>query len=192
EIERAGRQAAALTRQLLTFSGHQFAKPEVIDPNAVLRDLAPSLRRLIAENVTLELLLAEDVMHIRADPRELEQVAANLVLNAREAMPNGGKLIVKTENALLGEGYVARHPEARAGWHVILTVMDTGCGMTPEAIERCFEPFFTTKGSGKAIGLGLATVHGIVRRAQGHIRVESELGHGTTFRIHFRAASHQI
>jgi len=188
QIKRAGQQAATLTQQLLTVSGQELGKPEAIDPNAILRELAPQLRQLIAEDIALELLLAPNVRKIHASTRDLEQVVTNLVRNARDAMPGGGKLIVKTENALLGNAYVARHPEARSGWHVILTLMDTGSGMTPDTIERCFEPFFTTKAPEKAAGLGLGIVHGIVKQVHGHIRVDSELGAGTTFHIHFPAA----
>ncbi|MGD8451557.1 MAG: PocR ligand-binding domain-containing protein [Phycisphaerae bacterium] len=184
QIERSAERASALTRQLLAFSRRQVTRPELLDLNRTLRDLEKMLRRLITENITLTLHLTTDRATVRADPGQLEQVIVNLVVNARDAMPEGGKLAIETQNVVLDASYAATHPEARPGAHVLLAVSDTGCGMERATQEKVFEPFFTTKPVGQGTGLGLPTVYGIVKQAGGHVALYSELGQGTTFRIY--------
>lgn len=184
EVDRAAHRAASLTRQLLVFSRRDIARPETVDLNRTLRELEKMLRRLLTENITLEIKPAAELPTVRADAGQLEQVILNLVLNARDAMPDGGRLTLETTAATLDETYVAAHAETHLGPHVVLIVSDTGCGMTPEVRERIFEPFFTTKPVGQGTGLGLATVYGIVRQAGGHVQVYSEPDRGTTFRVY--------
>ena len=183
-IDQATQRAAALTRQLLAVSRRQVAKPEVLDLNEVLTDIEPMLRRLIDESITLQTVPAPDLSHVRADSGQMEQVAMNLVVNARDAMPEGGILTIETANVDLDEGFVAAHAGAQPGPHVMLAVGDTGCGMSADVVERIFEPFFTTKAPGKGTGLGLWSVFGIVEKSGGNIWVSSEPGQGTTFRIY--------
>ncbi|MGD8453205.1 MAG: PAS domain S-box protein [Phycisphaerae bacterium] len=187
EIERNAQRAAALTRQLLAFSRRQVMRPEVLDLNATLRDVEKMLRRLITENITLQLHCAADLHAIKADPGQLEQVILNLVVNARDAMPEGGQLALETRNVLLEDTQVAMPPDLLSGPYVLLAVSDTGCGMDRATRERIFEPFFTTKTLGQGTGLGLSTVYGIVKQAGGHIIAYSELNRGTTFKIYLPA-----
>ena len=176
EIQAAGNRAAALTRQLLAFSRQQVLQPKVVDLNLLVADLEKMLRRLIGEDMVLVSKLRSRAGRIRVDPGQIEQVILNLVVNARDAMPTGGEIVIGTEDAELTDG--------RGGSHVVLTVTDDGCGMDAETMTHIFEPFFTTKPTGKGTGLGLSTVYGIVKQSGGTIQVDSKPGKGTAFRVH--------
>jgi CheY-like chemotaxis protein len=184
EIKKAGGRAASLTRQLLAFGRRQVLRPEVLNLNALVSNLGRMLRRLISEDVDLVTVLRPGLGRVKADPSQVEQVIMNLAINARDAMPEGGKLTVETENVYLDEAFVREHPDARPGPHVRLAVSDTGRGIGAEVWPHLFEPFFTTKEAGKGTGLGLATVYGIVTQSGGHISVSSEPGAGSIFRIY--------
>jgi CheY-like chemotaxis protein len=184
QIKRAGERAAALTGQLLAFSRRQILDPRVLDLNAIVADMEKMLRRLLGEDIELLTRLAPDLDRVRADPGQLEQVILNLAVNARDAMPQGGRLTLSTATAVPDEALLRAHPEMHRGAHVLLTVGDTGCGMDEATRARLFEPFFTTKEVGKGTGLGLATIYGIVKQSEGQITVESTPGQGTTFRIY--------
>jgi PAS domain S-box-containing protein len=184
-ILHAAERAAALTRQLLVFSRKQIVQPVVLDLNVVVKDMEKMLARLIDENVELVFALDPQTGRLKADPGYVGQVLMNLVVNARDAMPDGGKITVETANAVLDPAYALAHPGAIPGDYVMLSVSDTGTGMTDEVKGRLFEAFFTTKPKGKGTGLGLATCQTIVQQCGGHIEVASELGRGTTFRIYF-------
>jgi PAS domain S-box-containing protein len=183
QIRRAADRAAKLTRQLLAFSRRQVLEPVALDLDAAVRDMAGMLKPLIGENIELRIVRGEGVGYVRADPGQIEQVLVNLVVNARDAMPRGGRITVSTRNDALDADQAAHRQGARAGEHVVLSVADTGMGMTKEVKERIFEPFFTTKERGKGTGLGLATCHGIVEQSGGHVVVESAPGHGSTFEV---------
>jgi PAS domain S-box-containing protein len=188
-IRDAGRRGAALTRQLLTFSRRQPVESTVFSFNDVVAEMRTMLRRLIGEDVELVTHVEPGLGAVKADRGQIEQVLLNLVVNARDAMPGGGRLAIETANVTLDETYVRSHHDATAGEHALLAVSDTGTGMSRETQAHIFEPFFTTKESGKGTGLGLATVYGIVKQSGGHIAVYSEVGHGTTFKVHLPVVS---
>jgi signal transduction histidine kinase len=189
-IRKAGEQAATLTRQLLAFSRKQILQPKVIDLNTLVVEMERLLRRVIGERFDLQSHPDADNGRVKADPSQLEQVVLNLGVNARDAMPRGGKLIIRTENVALDRASAQQLSESlAAGDYVMLSVTDTGAGMDEETMSHIFEPFFTTKGPGKGTGLGLATVYGIVRQTGGGISVESEPGKGSTFRIYLPVES---
>ena len=184
EIVEAGRRAGALTRQLMTFSRKQEFHPQAVDLNEVVNNVTKMLRRILGEDVTLDVDFSPGLPAVKADLGMIEQVLLNLAVNSRDAMPRGGRLIIRT-TAVTIDPYQARHnPEAMAGRYVSLTFSDTGCGIAPEIMGRIFEPFFTTKELDRGTGLGLATVYGIIKQHQGWITVQSRLGEGTTFQIH--------
>ncbi|HWD00290.1 MAG TPA: PAS domain S-box protein [Candidatus Sulfopaludibacter sp.] len=185
EILKAADRAGALTNQLLAFSRRQIMKPRVINVNSVIEQTEKMLRRLIGEDVTLSFGLKPDVGNIRADPGHVEQAIMNLAVNARDAMPAGGRLTIETANANLDESYAKTHMGVTPGDFVMIAVSDTGIGMDAETKRRIFEPFFTTKEKGKGTGLGLATVYGIIKQAGGDIWVYSEPNKGTTFKLYF-------
>lgn len=189
EIHKAGERAASLTQQLLAFSRKQILSPRELDVNRVVRDLLPMLKRLVGEDIEVLIALKAESGTIHADAHQIEQVIMNLVVNARDAMPEVGKLVIETASVNLDERYVKAHPEVRMGRYVQLTVSDTGAGMDAETRSRIFEPFFTTKDAGKGTGLGLSTVQGIVAQSGGYIDVYSEKGIGTTFKIYLPACA---
>ena len=186
-IRSAGERAAALTRQLLAFSRKSVLAPKVLDINIVVRDTEKMLVRLIGEDIQLTSILDPHIPRIKVDPAQLGQVLINLAVNSRDAMPLGGSLIIQTGTADFDDAYARSHPGAQPGQQAMLSVSDTGSGMTPEVMARIFEPFFTTKGVGKGTGLGLAVVHGVVTQSGGTIEVESIAGRGTTFSLYFPA-----
>lgn len=189
EIKKASQRAAILTRQLLAFSRQQVVFPKILNLNDVVRDVTSMFLRLVGEDIEVEFHPAASLGGIKADAGQIEQILMNLVVNARDAMPNGGKIIIETQNAELDEYYAAQHPGARAGGYVVLAVSDTGCGMDEKTKSQIFEPFFTTKAVGHGTGLGLSTVYGIVKQSEGYIIVYSEVGKGTTLKIYFPQVS---
>ncbi len=188
QVRRAGASAAALTRQLLAFSRRQVLSPQVVDLNGILTNTRTMVRRLLEENVQIDFRLADRLPSVNVDPGQIEQVLLNLVINARDAMPDGGVVTVETSEVFVDEPYARTHLDVQPGPYVLICISDTGTGMSPEVQSRLFEPFFTTKERGRGTGLGLATVYGIVRQSGGHIWVYSEVGMGTTFKIYWPVA----
>ena len=184
EILKAGNMAKGLTSQLLAFSRKQVFETKVISINDLIVHMDKMFRRLIRENIELRVFPAPELGSVKADPASLEQVLTNLVVNACDAMPQGGKLVIETKNVILDDEYARYHPEVAAGEYVLLAVSDTGSGMSEEVKKRIFEPFFTTKEKGKGTGLGLATSYGIIKQSGGNLTVYSEIGYGTTFKIY--------
>ncbi len=193
-VKQSGDRAADLTRQLLAFSRKQRLAPEVVCLNHTVSNMSKMLNRLLGNDVQMIVRLADDLHRVQIDPSQIEQVIMNLAVNARDAMPQGGTLTLETFNLLVEEDVAAHNPEIKPGEYAVLAVRDSGSGMDEGVLRQIFEPFFTTKEPGKGTGLGLATVHGIVRQSGGHITVSSELGKGTVFHIylpaHGKAGSH--
>ena len=187
EIIEAGQRAAGLTRQLLVFSRKQVLEMKVVDLNAVIENSTRMLGRMIGEDVVIKINPGPSLPLINADVGQLEQVLMNLVVNARDAMPRGGELVIETACVDLDEAYASSYQDLAPGKYVMFSVTDSGSGITPDVQERMFDPFFTTKEEGKGTGLGLATVYGIVRQHKGHVWVYSEPGRGATFKVHFPA-----
>ncbi|HEX6276394.1 MAG TPA: PAS domain-containing protein [Polyangiaceae bacterium] len=192
EIEAAGRRAADLTNQLLAFSRRQPSRPVAVDLNDLVRGLMKMLRRLLPENISIDLIPGQRLAAVSADPTQLEQVVVNLCVNARDAMDRGGALTLETRTTTIDSHYCEQHPWAKPGRYVLLSVTDTGAGMTPEVRERAFEPFFSTKGAHRGTGLGLSTVYGIVQQHGGMVHVSSEVGTGTTFEVYLPADSREV
>ncbi len=189
EIHKAGERAATLTRQLLAFSRQQVLAPRIVDLNEILAGMGKLLDRVIGEDIDLRTRTLPDLKRVKVDPGQIEQVIMNLVVNARDAMPQGGELTLETANVDLDAGYAAAHPGVSPGPHVMLVVSDTGSGMSEATQARAFEPFFTTKEQGKGTGLGLSTVFGIVEQSGGSLALQSAPGEGSTFRLYFPVAS---
>ena len=183
-IDQGADRAAGLTQRLLAFSRRQTLEPKTIEPNKLVAGLADFLRRSLGERVTLETALAAGVWTVSIDSNQLESAILNLAINARDAMPQGGKLTIETENAFLDETYATAHEEVKPGQYVVIAVSDTGVGMTKENLARAFEPFYTTKEVGKGTGLGLSQVYGFIKQSGGHIKLYSELGQGTTVKLY--------
>lgn len=184
-IAASGQRAANLIRQLMAFSRKQVSRPETVNAGTQIEDMAPMLSRVLPENISLKISAAENLDYISIDPTQLEQIILNLVVNARDAMPRGGSIVIRTENVTLDDTYVAAHLGASPGDHVRISVADTGMGIPSEIKDKIFEPFFTTKSQGKGTGLGLSTVFGIVKQHNGNIWVYSEPGKGTEFKLYF-------
>jgi CheY-like chemotaxis protein len=187
EIFDAGERAATLTSQLLAFSRKQILQPKILNINSIVADMGKMLRRLIGENIDLEFICDNALRNVNADHVQIEQVVMNIAINARDAMPDGGKLTLETLNTSLDEDYCSDHPDVTPGDYVMLAISDTGHGISQETMNHIFEPFFTTKDKGKGTGLGLATVYGIVKQSGAHICVYSELGKGSSFKIYLPA-----
>jgi len=188
EVRRAAERATSLTGQLLAYSRQQVLEPKVFNLNSVLRETERMLRRLIGEDIALETRLDDELVAVRADPGQVDQIVMNMVVNARDAMPQGGKLLIETSNVVVDEEFASAHPGLTPGDFVLLAITDTGCGMSADVRERVFEPFFTTKGVGRGSGLGLSVIDGIVRQTGGHVDVYSEVGVGSVFKVYLPVA----
>ena len=192
EIGKAAVRAATLTRQLLAFGREQCLNPETLDLNRVIASMEGMFRHLMSSDVNIQIVLAPGLQAVKADAGQIEQVIMNMVINASDAMPNGGKLTLETENASFDQESVARYPELKPGNYVMIAITDTGKGMSAEVKARVFEPFFSTKAVGEGTGLGLSTCYGIIKQSGGHISVYSELARGTTFKVYLPQVEHQI
>jgi signal transduction histidine kinase/ActR/RegA family two-component response regulator len=192
EIKKAARRAAGLTKQLLAFSRKQVLQTKILNLNDVIKDTNRMLGRLIGEDIEVELILNPGLWNVTADPGQIDQVLINLAVNARDAMPQGGKLTIKTSNVKMDPEIAQDYVSVQAGRHVLLTVSDTGCGMDEVTQERIFDPFFTTKEVGKGTGLGLSTVYGIIKQSGGYISVESVVGKGTTFKLYLPSVEAEV
>jgi signal transduction histidine kinase len=188
-VKEAGDKAALLTHRLLAFSRKQVLQMKVVNINTAVENMVNMIGRMIREDIVLEVHTEPSIHSVMADPVQLEQVLMNLILNARDAMPNGGKLIIETADFLVDHDFIIRHENVKPGPYVMLTVSDTGIGMSKQIQGKLFEPFFTTKPMGEGTGLGLATVYGVVKQHNGHIYVYSEAGKGTTFKIFLPACN---
>ncbi len=192
EIHKAAKRAAALTSQLLAFSRKQIIHPKVVDINDLIKDLGGMLKPLIGEDISYTFRPGEEIGHVKVDPGQMEQVLVNLAVNARDAMPSGGKLVIETDRVIIGEENQEHNRDAVPGEYVRLLVRDTGCGMDDNTCEHLFEPFFTTKEKGSGTGLGLSTVYGILKQNQGFITVSSSIGQGSIFKAHFPAVYDEV
>jgi nitrogen-specific signal transduction histidine kinase/CheY-like chemotaxis protein len=191
-IRKATERGSSLTRQLLTFSRSSAIQPRILDLNERLKDVSKLLRPLMGDDVEILIVSKSPAAVVEADPGQLDQIVVNLAVNARDAMPRGGKFILETRTERFDEAFADQHQQMPPGKYILLAVSDTGSGMDEATVSRIFEPFFTTKEVGKGTGLGLATVYGIVKQSSGHIMVYSEPGHGTTFKIYLPSADHKI
>ena len=191
-IEQTGERAVTLTKQLLAFSRKQILAPVVLDLNNVVTSMKQILERVLSEDIDLIMDLDSSLGRVLADQGQLERVILNMAVNARDAMPDGGQLVLETSNVEVDDTYLRQHVDLRPGSYVALAVTDAGIGMAPDILARIFEPFFTTKDVGRGTGLGLATAYGIVKQSGGHITVYSEPGHGTTFRVYLPRADRSV
>jgi nitrogen-specific signal transduction histidine kinase len=192
EVEKAGKRATSLTRQLLAFSRRQRLERKTINLNDVINDVTKMLKRIIGEDVNVSIRESISLPPVLADPAQIEQVIMNLAVNARDAMPDGGQLVIETNSVSIDESYQREHPYATPGSYVQLVISDSGTGMDQATKQRIFEPFFTTKDVGRGTGLGLSMVYGIIKQHEGMIEVDSELGQGTSFKIYLRVARQTV